>query len=162
MLQARGAGQGVQVDFHSGVTDKLVHACRLLRKAARQGARVQVRGAGAELEALDQALWTFDAQDFVPHLRWGRPEAPPPALHRTPVWLVASESGWPQGVARPSVLVNLGPEAPEPGDLGPDISRVIEIVGHDAAEVEAGRRRWRHYQQRGLEPTHHKFAREDA
>lgn len=162
MFPTQGAVQGVQVDFHSGVTDKLVHACRLLRKAARQGARVHVRGAGGELDALDQALWTFDAQDFVPHLRWGRAEAPPPALHRTPVWLVASDSCWPQGVARASVLVNLGPEAPEPRELGPEIGRVIEIVGHDASEVEAGRRRWRHYLQRGLEPTHHTFSREDA
>jgi len=28
--------------------------------------------------------------------------------------------------------------------------------------VEAGRRRWRHYAQSGLEPTHHKFGREET
>ena len=51
----------MQVDFHSGVTDKVGHACRLLRKAVRQGARVQVCGEPAELDALDQAEVDGDA-----------------------------------------------------------------------------------------------------
>ena len=156
------AGHTLQVDFHSGVTDKVGHACRLLRKAVRQGARVQVCGEPAELDALDQALWTFDPQDFVPHLRWRDHEAPAPGLHRTPVWLVASGQPWPTGLPRPAVLVNLGPQAPQAQDLSPPVARVVEIVGHDPGEVEAGRRRWRHYAQSGLEPTHHKFAREEA
>lgn len=154
--------KGLQVDFHSGVADKIGHACRLLRKAARQGARVRVSGQPAELDALDQALWTFDPQDFVAHLRWRAAQAPPAPLHRTPVWLVASAAEWPDGLARPSVLVNLGPEAPDPRDLSPGLARVIEIVGQDPAERDAGRRRWRHYGQRGLEPTHHRFDREVA
>lgn len=152
----------MQVDFHSGVTDRFGHACRLLRKAARQGARVRVSGQPAELDALDQALWTFDPQDFVAHLRWRTAEAPPPALHRTPVWLIASGAVWPDGLPRPAVLVNLGPEVPEPRDLIPELARVIEIVGHDPSERDAGRRRWRHYAQRGLEPTHHRFDPEHA
>jgi DNA polymerase-3 subunit chi len=152
----------LRVDFHSGVTDKLGHACRLLRKAVRQGARVQVCGDAHELDALDQALWTFDPQDFIPHLRWRTHDAPPPALHRTPVWLVETGQPWPDGLARPAVLVNLGPQPPQAPDLSPAVARVVEIVGHDPAEVEAGRRRWRHYAQRGLEPAHHKFTRESA
>ena len=152
----------MQVDFHSGVTDKLDHACRLLRKAARQGARVQVCGDPGELDALDQALWTFDPQEFVPHLRWRGDEAPPAALHRTPVWLLASGQPWPVGVPRAAVLVNPGPQAPAAPDLAPPVERVVEIVGQGPAEVEAGRRRWRHYAQRGLEPRHHTFAREQA
>ncbi len=150
------------VDFHSGMADKLGHACRLLRKAVRQGARVQVRGEPEELDRLDQALWTFDPQEFVPHLRWRSPDAPPAALQRTPVWLVASGSAWPATLERPAVLVNLGPQAPGESELPEGLARVIEIVGPDSSEVEAGRRRWRHYLQRGLAPTHHTFNREDA
>ena len=152
----------MQIDFHSGVADKLGHACRLLRKAVRQGARVQVYGESGELDALDQALWTFDPQDFVPHLRWRAPDVPPPGLHRTPVWLVEAGRPWPVGLERPAVLVNLGPQAPQEQDLSPPLARVVEIVGRDPGEVEAGRRRWRHYAQRGLEATHHKFAQEEA
>ncbi len=152
----------MQVDFHSGVGDKLGHACRLLRKAVRQGARVQVRGEAEELDRLDQALWAFDPHEFVPHLRWRSADAPPAALHRTPVWLVASTAAWPEALARPGVLVNLGPHAPAAGELPAEITRVIEIVGQDPADVEAARQRWRHYLQRGLAPTHHTFTREDA
>jgi DNA polymerase-3 subunit chi len=123
---------------------------------------VQVCGDAQELDALDQALWTFDPQDFIPHLRWRTHDAPPPGLHRTPVWLVETGQPWPDGLARPAVLVNLGPQPPQAPDLSPAVARVVEIVGHDPAEVEAGRRRWRHYAQRGLEPAHHKFARESA
>lgn len=150
------------MDFHSGVGDKLGHACRLLRKAVRQGARVQVRGEPEELDRLDQALWAFDPHEFVPHLRWRSPDAPPAALHRTPVWLVASAAPWPDALPRPGVLVNLGPHAPDAAELPAGIARVIEIVGQDPADVEAARRRWRHYLQRGLAPTHHTFTREDA
>lgn len=152
----------MQVDFHSRVADKLGHACRLLRKAVRQGARVQVSGSQPELDALDHALWSFDPQDFVPHLRWRQHGAPPPSLHRTPVWLLDTGAPWPQGVSGPTVLVNLGPAAPEADALPPELARVIEIVGEDPTEVEAGRRRWRQYVQRGLEPTHHTFSREAA
>lgn len=152
----------MQVDFHSGVNDKLGHACRLLRKAVRQGARVQVRGEPAALEALDQALWTFDAQDFLPHLRWQGPAPPPPVLHRTPVWLVPSGVAWPEGLEAAAVLVNLGPGALGEADLSPAAARVIEIVGPESAEVESGRQRWRQYVQRGLAPVHHTFTREAA
>jgi DNA polymerase-3 subunit chi len=152
----------VQVDFHSGVTDKLGHACRLLRKAVRQGARVQVRGEPAALEALDQALWTFDAQDFLPHLHWQAAGPPPPALHRTPVWLVPRGAAWPQGLEAAAVLVNLGPGPLGEVELTPPAARVIELVGPEAAEVESGRQRGRHYVQRGLAPVHHTFTREAA
>ena len=152
----------MQVDFHSGVNDKLGHACRLLRKAVRQGARVRVCGEPTELDALDQALWTFDAQDFVPHLRWRSGDSPAAALHRTPVWLMASGQTWPEGLERASVFVNLGPQAPAGDEAAAGVARVIEIVGHEPDEVESGRRRWRHYQQRGLAPTHHNFSREEA
>jgi DNA polymerase-3 subunit chi len=156
------AERGVQVDFHSGVTDKLGHACRLLRKAVRQGARVQVRGEPAELEALDQALWAFEPQDFVPHLRWQSHEAPPPPLHRTPVWLVPRGAAWPEGLEPAAVLVHLGPGVLADVDLSPPALRVIEIVGPEPAEVEGGRQRWRNYLQRGHAPVHHNLAREAA
>ena len=128
----------------------------------RQGARVQVRGEAAELEALDQALWTFDAQDFLPHLLWQASGLPPAALHRTPVWLVPRGAAWPEGLEAAPVLVNLGPAALGEVELSPPAARVVEIVGAEAAEVESGRLRWRHYLQRGLAPVHHTFTREAA
>ena len=138
----------VTVDFHTGVADPVAFACRLLRKACRQDARVLVTAPPATLAALDTALWTFDAQDFVPHLRW---PAPVTMAARTPIWLCAQPDVLPEGA--PRVRVNLGAEAlPAAGD----VDRVIEIVGNDPDDRMAGRARWRHYEQAwGVKPTHY-------
>jgi DNA polymerase-3 subunit chi len=136
------------VAFHTGVDDKLGYACRLLRKAYRQGARVAVSGAAPLLQQLDQALWTFEPQEFVPHLRLGAGRAPAAAQRRTPVWLV-EPGAQPPDV---SVLVNLGPER-QPGDEA--YARIIEIVSRAPEDVSAGRRRWKQYESLGWAITHH-------
>lgn len=133
------------VEFHTGVEDPLGFACRLLRKAYRSGARVAVTAPPTLLAALDQALWTFSPQEFVPHVRM-------PGAHdlaaKTPIWLVADAS-----VARGQpVLVNLGAEAVGQADA---FERIIEIVGTDADARDAGRARWRHYEAWGVKPLHH-------
>lgn len=143
------------VEFHTGVPDTLAFACRLLRKAYRQGATVLCLAPAARLDALDRALWTFVERDFVPHVR-----VPGPAdktLRRTPIWLA---SGVPEdGLAR-AVILNLGIEWPV-GAAAP--GRVIEVVGMEADEVERGRALWRRYKAAGFEVLHHPFkaARED-
>ena len=60
----------LKVEFHTGVADELAFACRLLRKAYHQGARVLVRAPSARLARLDRELWTFAEREFVPHLRF--------------------------------------------------------------------------------------------
>ena len=56
-----------EIAFHVNVPDRLAYACRLLRKAVRQGARVAVTAPPATLRGLDRALWTFEPTEFVPH-----------------------------------------------------------------------------------------------
>ena len=48
-------------------------------------------------------------------------------------------------VAHRDVLVNLGPH---PADAAEVCTRVIELVARDAADIEAGRQRWRNYHDR--------------
>jgi DNA polymerase-3 subunit chi len=139
-----------EVEFHTGVADKLGFACRLLRKACRAGARVMVTGPADTLTALDRALWTFDERDFVPHLRLPGPSAA--LASRTPIWLV--DDAAPEGA--PEVLVNLG--APAPTDLS-RLSRVIEVLSTEPDDEQAGRERWRDYKARGLDIKHHAAAR---
>lgn len=134
-----------EVEFHTGVADKIAFACRLLRKAYRKGARVVVTGPREVLATLDRELWTFQERDFVPHARVNAPGA---AAARTPIWLV---DGVPPPGA-PEVLVNLG--APRLEDLAP-FSRVIEVVSAEPEDADAGRRRWREYKAAGLAITHH-------
>ena len=142
-----------QVDFHSGVDDKIGYACRLLRKAFRQGARVRVVGAPEDVDLLDRALWTFDPHDFVPHLRWRAGAPLRPALARTPLWLTSDVHDWPADVPPARVLVNLGLDAVDA--VAPAYDRVIEIVSTDADERRAGRLRWRAYEAAGHAPEHH-------
>jgi DNA polymerase-3 subunit chi len=99
------------------------------------------------LAALDTALWTFDAQDFVPHLRLPAPAA---LALRTPIWLCAGEVP----ADAPRLRVNLGAEPPQDAA---EVDRVIEIVGEAPTRIAGWPRpRWRHYEQAwGVTPEHH-------
>jgi DNA polymerase-3 subunit chi len=137
-----------QVEFHSGIEMPLHFACRLLRKAWRQGVTVLVTAPATTLGALDRELWTFEAQEFVPHLlvRPGQPADT--ALHRTPIWLCEGEPPSPG----PKVLVNLD------ADLtvdGAQFERIIEIVSADGEARQRARSRWRAYEARGWVIKHH-------
>jgi DNA polymerase-3 subunit chi len=137
----------VDISFHTGVDDRTTYACRLLRKAARQGARVLVRGATAEMDLLDKALWTFEAQEFVPHHRLRPGQTPAPQLARTPVWLMDEGEAWPQGLAPAQVLLQM---ASQPAEDAPSWSRLIELVGDDPEDRRQARQRWRAYEAQGL------------
>jgi DNA polymerase-3 subunit chi len=132
------------IAFHVNLADPLAYACRLLRKAAASGSRVVVTGAARELQALDDALWTFSAPDFVPHGLAGA--LPPAVLGRTPIVLADSAVQAPHR----QVLVNLGQAVPE-GFEG--FERLIELVSNDDAQLRQARARWKHYADRGYSLT---------
>ena len=138
-----------EVEFHTGVADPVAFACRLLRKAARHGVRVQVTAPPDRLSELDRSLWAFEEREFVPHARL--PGASVAVVQRTPILLSAQ----PLGAEAPRVLVNLGAAAP--GSLA-ELDRVIEIVSTDADEAARGRERWRDYKALGLPLKHHQDA----
>ena len=132
-----------EVQFHFNVPDRLLYACRLLRKALRSGASgVAVTAPAPTLATLDRLLWTFDAQEFIPHVLLRAGEAPAPRLARTPIWLVPRADM----AAHHPVLVHLGDE---PAVGFESFARLIEVVSTDDAEREAARRRWKHYAARG-------------
>jgi DNA polymerase-3 subunit chi len=134
-----------EVQFHFNVPDRLLYACRLLRKALRSGASgVAVSAPMATLSRLDRTLWTFDPQEFIPHVLVRRSDSVPPRLRRTPIWLVEQAE---QGAHHP-VLVHLGEE---PAVAFESFKRLIEIVSTDVEERENARRRWKHYAGRGYE-----------
>ncbi len=136
------------VEFHTGMADKIGFACRLLRKAYAKGAQVAVTGAPEVLRQLDDALWLFEPQQFVPHVRLKAGQAPAPRLARTPLLLLDP------GAAAPhrEVLVNLGPDMPADPQA---FQRVIELVGAQPDDRDAGRRRWRAYEAGGAQIVHH-------
>ncbi len=137
-----------RVSFHFNVPHRVAYACRLLRKATRQNARVTVTGPGAALAELDAALWSFDPIEFVPHvmLRDGQPL--PDRLSETPVCLAATLDG----ALHHDVLLNLGAEAPAGFE---SFERLVEIVSTDEADRAAARSRWKHYASRGYPIERH-------
>jgi DNA polymerase-3 subunit chi len=104
----------------------------LLEKTLARKWRALVRCRSPEqAEALDQALWTYRPESFLPHGLDGEPEAA-----RQPVLLTAAE-GNPNG-AQALFLV----DDAEPGPLDAFARAVVFIDGRDEAAVQAGRRRW--------------------
>lgn len=141
-----------EVAFHVGMADKLGYACRLLRKAWRQGARVVATGEPAVLSRLDTLLWTFEQEEFVPHARLRAGEPLPPLLARTPLWLADQPHELlTAGVSAP-VLLNLGPAMVEGFER---FDRVLELVSDDAEDTRQGRQRWRQYRDAGIQPQRH-------
>ena len=124
-----------EVAFHFNVPDRLAYACRLLRKAVNQRARLVVTGLPAELHELSEALWTMAPTDFVPHCDL---QSEARVIAASPVLLAAGVERAPQH----RVLVNLADSVP----LGFErFERVIELVGCEARQRESARRRWRAY-----------------
>jgi DNA polymerase-3 subunit chi len=134
-----------QVDFHSKVPDKLNYACRLVRKARAAGMKVVLFTESREqLAALDDLLWTFSEQDFLPHVVAGDE-----LDAQTPVILTDDAT---QVLPHHQVLVNLSRETP---DHFARFERLFEVVSTDEDDLLAGRERYKQYQQRGYPLTHH-------
>jgi DNA polymerase-3 subunit chi len=135
-----------RIDFHSNVPDKLGYACRLIRKAYGAGLKMVVHGSAAQLSTLDAQLWTFSALDFLPHCGVDSPYA-----GVTPIVLAAALDKVPHH----DLLINLLPETPA---RFATFERMIEVVGADAADRDAGRARYRMYRERGYPLAHHDIA----
>jgi DNA polymerase-3 subunit chi len=103
---------------------------------------VAVSGPGTTLGTLDRLLWTFEPQEFIPHVMLRAGEAVAPRLGRSPIWLVPRADM----AAHHPVLVYLGDE---PATGFESFERLIEIVSTDVEERESARRRWKHYATRG-------------
>lgn len=133
------------VAFHFNAPDRLGYACRLLRKAYLRNARLFVWANEDDLPALDSALWTMSAGEFVPHCRGDDPEL---VRARSPIQLGHELPN----VRSQIVLVNLRHDMP---DNPAAFNRVIEVVTLAEADRAPARERWRQYKALGLEPQRH-------
>jgi DNA polymerase-3 subunit chi len=117
----------------------LLLVCELAKKAcaAEQPLLVLVESM-AQAEALDDLLWEFDPDAYVPHQIAGADEDD----DIVPVLIVPPECDAP---LRPLVL-NLRAAAVPDG-----FERVLEVVPSDESARGPLRERWKHYQARGVE-----------
>jgi DNA polymerase-3 subunit chi len=133
-----------RIDFHSKVADKIGYTCRLVRKARTANCQIVIYADDrAQLQALDEALWTFSDRDFLPHVM-----ASDPLAAQTPIVLTGDDRELPHH----DVLINLSATTPT---QFAQFTRMLEIVSTDADDASAGRERYRFYQQRGYPLTHH-------
>lgn len=140
----------VEIRFHVQLQDPVGYACRLIRKALKQGVQLGVWAPKSVLRQLDQQLWTFDDQAFLPHVILE--DGTDPVLRdRSPVWLGDQLEPL---AARP-VLVNLGQEPV----LQPErFAKLAELVGTDDWAMHQARQRFVAYRQAGLSPQRHEAA----
>jgi DNA polymerase III subunit chi len=117
----------------------LLLVCELARKANDAGQPLLILAASAvQAELLDELLWEFDPDAYVPHQIAGMDEDD----DVTPVLIVPPEAEAPM---RPLVL-NLRNEAVKGG-----FERVLEVVPADDSAREPLRQRWKTYKDAGLE-----------
>lgn len=137
-----------QVDFHFNVDHRLHYACRVIRKARAAGKRAVVYSRNtARLAQFDDALWTFSALDFVPHVY-----ADSPLAATTPVVLASNAAAAPDS----DVLLTLDDDAPPQfEDFFARYERVIEVVSCDDEDRKRARVRFKNYRERGFQPNAH-------
>ena len=115
----------------------LLLVCELAKRAfaAQQPTLILTRD-HAQAEALDELLWAFDEDAFIPHQLAGDDDDADTAV------LIV-----PPGVDTPDrpLLINLREQCPDAR-----CERVLEVVAADPAERDGSRERWREYQRRGF------------
>ncbi len=133
-----------RIDFHTGLPDKLAYCCRLLRKVQAAGHKALVYSSDPQtLADLDRQLWTFSPLDFLPHQYAHEPDA-----ELAPVLLTGSEAP----AQHDRLLINLDRGHP-PAYASHE--RVIELVGTEVEDAQAGRQRFKFYRDQGYPLQHH-------
>lgn len=122
--------------------DPLLLVCELARRAFDSGQSTLVLARSLEqAEQLDEKLWEFDENAFVPHQIAGDDDD---AI--TPILIAAPES---QVTDRP-LVINLR------DDCAPGLfDRVLEVVPADEAQRLGSRKRWTTYKATGFEVAKH-------
>src|SRR5690625_2576990 len=120
----------------------LLLVCALVQKAVAQKLPLLILARGfAQAEEIDDLLWAFDEDAFIPHQLAGHDDDA-----EVPVLIV------PPGLDTPDrpLAINLRPDMPTG-----QFDRVLEVVPADPAERKGSRQRWRQYQQIGADLAKH-------
>jgi DNA polymerase III subunit chi len=140
-----------RVDFYvlrsADIRNRQLLACRLTEKAYRLDHTVYVHtDSPTQSRAMDDLLWTFRAGSFVPHVISGKEQG-----SRLPPVFVGHES---EPQCNHDVLINLSPDIPAAVDR---FDRIIEVIDQDEIVRQAGRRRYRFYQEKDYPLATHKL-----
>lgn len=122
----------------------LLLVCELARKAhaGDQPTLILARDL-PQAEEIDDLLWAFDADAFIPHQIAGADDDDEAAVLIVPP---GAET------AARALVINLRDEA-----TVMDCQRVLEVVPTDPGARDLSRARWKSYRARGAEPQAHKM-----
>jgi DNA polymerase-3 subunit chi len=132
----------MRVDFYLLSTHELdamwLFVCRLIEKAYLRGHRLFVYcNSSNDAAFLDELLWTFKEDSFIPHNLAGEgPEKPPPVQ--------IGYTG--EAIGFNDILMNLAQTIPP---FCKRFNRVIEIVRHDETSKTLSRTHYRWYRENG-------------
>lgn len=134
----------VRVDFYLLPSEQPHHrwlfACRLIEKAYKKNHKIYIHCANQQdAELLDELLWTFKEDSFIPHNLQGEGPEPPP-----PVQIGFEKE--PRGFN--DLLINLASDVPS---YYFKFKRVIELVSNDMNEKEQSRSHYKFYRSQQCE-----------
>lgn len=134
-----------KIDFHILPTadnfETLNYACRLAQKALSLGHRVLIATEHSEhCDQISSALWSFQRDSFMAHNR----------ISEANYHLQISDTN--ECGDHHDVLINLCADIP---DYFSRFERVFEVVNQQPEFIEAGRKRYRFYNDRGYDIKRH-------
>ncbi len=141
-----------QVDFYildeQARSDRYLLACRIIDKAWKQGRRIYLHtNSEAESQRMDQMLWTYRDEGFLPHALIAHNNDP----GVNPV-LIGHDT---EAGEEHDVLVNLATDVPP---FFSRFERVAELVDNNPEVRKAGRNRYKLYRDRGYSLNTHNIA----
>lgn len=140
----------LKIDFYilpeANSLQRLQFACRLIEKAYRQKHRIYIHTLDEkEAHQLDELLWTYREDSFLPHNLHGEgPTLTPPiqiGVNVTPE-------------NHRDIMINLSNTVP---DCHTQFARILELVSNETSSQEAARERFRFYRAQGFELNTHKL-----
>ena len=125
--------------YHLQRTSEEAALPQIAMKAWQAGHKVVIKAANDDaVEKLNNALWTFKPDTFIPH---GSKDDG--AAARQPVWLTDGDDN-PNGAK--TLIVGMGAVSEQVGSY--DLSCIM-LNGNDASQVEAARGLWKVYKDAG-------------
>ncbi|MES1195932.1 MAG: DNA polymerase III subunit chi [Steroidobacter sp.] len=132
------------VEFHilsdAGDVARMRHACQLVEQSYARGERSYVCASDAgESQRMDEMLWTFRDQAFIPHEIASTSSPSHPRI----MALIGTET-MPASFA--STLINISNSVPDGLE---SVTQLIEVVDADPQHKQQARERYKQYRDRG-------------
>ena len=139
-----------KIDFYilpdANTHARLQLACRLAEKAYKQKHRIYFHAENIDMaHQLDEMLWTYRDDSFLPHNLYGDGPDPAPPIQ-------IGFDAIPE--KHRDILINLHPQIPE---FHRQFARILELISNDPTAQTLGRERFRLYRTNGFDINTHKL-----